>query len=249
MAYSVRGNDPSVLYGERLLVRRFLRSKFSPAMLSLAILSSGCGDTLGLFNPGFVNTFSGGVVPLTPGPGAAFVMVRCVNETTLPVEFIVTIERSVPVRDDDGIIQFDESGDVLTSPERETVRLITSGAGQAREQGTLFACGQTPVTMVGLGENLLPTDAAVFVGGQGTGGAAGFGVPAGNLNPLLLQIGNFNCGDTVIFRAFSTTLVAGGVGLQTLLLPGSEQPSVFQGPSTFQNFASFLDSQQREENP
>ncbi len=81
------------------------------------------------------------------------------------------------------------------------------------------------------------------------GGAAGFGVSAANLNPLQLFAGNFNCGDTIIFRAFRSTGLAGGVSLQSFLLPGSEQPSVFGGPSTFLNYAELLESQVREEEP
>ena len=208
---------------------------------------AGCGS--GVLNPAFVNTFVGGEVPLTPGPGAAFVFVRCVNDTDLPVEFIITIQRNVLVVDADGDFQVDEDENFVTRPERETVRLNTLPVGQSREIGTLFACGESPVTHVGLGEDLLPTDAAVFVGGQGVGGAAGFGVSAGDLNPLQLEIGNFNCGDTIIFRAFRAIGVAGGVALRSFLLPGSEQPSVFRGPSTFVSLAEFLEAQIREEEP
>lgn len=216
--------------------------------VGLGALTAGCGNS-GLLNPAFLNTLSGGVVPVTPGPNAAFVFVRSVNETDSSVEFIVTIQRDVLVVDEDGNFQVDEFGQFATTPERQTVRLITLPTGRARELGTLFPCGKSPVTLVGLGENLLPTDAAIFVGGQGATGAAGFGVPAGNLNPLQLTAGNFNCGDTIIFRAFQSTNVAGGVGLQTFLLPGSEQPSFFLGPNTFANLEEFLESQVRGEEP
>ena len=184
---------------------------------------------------------------MTPGPGAAFVLVRVVNETNQVVEFIVTIEREVLVVDEQGDFQQDDQGDFITRPERETVRLTTDATGLATELGVLFPCGESPVTAVGLGENLLPTDAAIFVGGEGAGGATGFGVSAGNLNPLLLDVGNFNCGDTVIFRAFVSSGVAGGVALQSFLLPGSEQPSIFNGPDTFVNLEQFLESQVRED--
>ncbi len=215
----------------------------------LAISTAGCGSATAIFNPAFINPFFGGVVPVTPGPGAAFVFVRTVNDIGQPVEFIVTIERDVLVVDDQGNFRIDQDGQFITRSERETVRLTTLSDGQARELGTLFPCGESPVTQVGLGENLLPGDAAVFVGGQGAGGAAGFGVPAGNLNPLLLQEGNFNCGDTIIFRAFQSRNVAGGVGLQSFVLPGSEQPSVFQGPDTFANYERFVEAQVREDEP
>jgi hypothetical protein len=72
-------------------------------------------------------------------------------------------------------------------------------------------------------------------------------VPAGDLNPLLLEVGNFNCGDTIIFRAFVSTGAVGGVALQSFLLPGSEQPSIFRGPNTFVNLEQFLESQVRED--
>lgn len=217
-------------------------------LIALGFLAVGC-DNVSLFNPAFVNTVIGGQVPVTPGPAAAFVFVRCVNETDQPVEFIVTVQRDVLVLDEQGDFQLDEQGQFITRPERETVRLTTLTNGQARELGVLFPCGESPLTHVGLGENLLPTDAAIFVGGQGAVGAAGFGVDAGDLNPLLLGAGNFNCGDTIIFRAFLSTRVAGGVGLQSFLLPGSEQPSIFGGPDTFVNYAQFLEAQVREEEP
>lgn len=217
--------------------------------LSFVSLAAGCGASTAIFNPAFVNTLAGGVVPVTPGPGAAFVLVRCRNETDQVVEFIVTIERDVLVRDDQGDFQIDENNQFVTRPERQTVRLTTTPITDAREVGTLFPCGESPVTVVGLGENLLPTDAAVFVGGQGTGGAAGFGVPAGNLNPLVLEVGNFNCGDTIIYQAFRSNSVAGGVALQSLLLPGSEQPSVFVGPDTFVTVQTLLDASAAGDNP
>ena len=215
--------------------------------LALLILAAACGSDVRVFNPAFINTLSGGEVPVTPGPGAAFVLVRVVNETNQVVEFIVTIEREVLVVDEQGDFQQDDQGDFITRPERETVRLTTDATGLATELGVLFPCGESPVTAVGLGENLLPTDAAIFVGGEGAGGATGFGVSAGNLNPLLLDVGNFNCGDTVIFRAFVSSGVAGGVALQSFLLPGSEQPSIFNGPDTFVNLEQFLESQVRED--
>ena len=218
-------------------------------LLSVVSLASGCGAGIAVFNPAFVNTVAGGVVPVTPGPGAAFVLVRCLNETTQVIEFIVTVETEELVTDDEGNFQLDENDQFNTRPERQTVRLTATPNTNARDVGTLFACGESPVTVVGLGENLLPTDAAVFVGGQGTGGAAGFGVPAGNLNPLVLEVGNFNCGDTIIYQAFNSNSVAGGVALQSFLLPGSEQPSVFAGPDTFVTVQTLLDASAADENP
>ncbi len=200
-------------------------------------------------NPAFVNTFTGGVVPVTPGPGAAFVLVRCVNDASQTVEFIVTIEREVAVRDENGNVQVDENGDAITRPLRQTVQLDTQAVGTSRELGTLFECGESPVTKVGLGENLEPTDIAAFVGGQGAGGAPGFGVPAEGLNPLQLDVGNFNCGDTIIYRAFLSNAVAGGVALESLLLPGSEQFTEFSGPNTFVNYQTLVQTLLPEEDP
>lgn len=217
-------------------------------VIGLGVSATGCGN-LGLLNPAFVNTLTGGIVPVTPGPGAAFVFVRCVNETGQPVEFIVTVEREVLVVDEFGNYELDDDGQFITRPERETVRLTTLAEGNAGELGVLFSCRESPVTLVGLGENLLPTDAAIFVGGGGVIGAEGFGVPAGNLYPLQLAVGNFNCGDTIIFRAFRMTGMAGGVALQSFLLPGSEQPSIFQGPNTFVNLEQYLESQVRSIEP
>jgi len=215
--------------------------------LGVLTLVAACGSAQ-LFNPGFVNTLSGGVVPMTPGPGANFVLVRALNSTNQPLEFIVTIQREVPVLDADGNAQRDQDGNVITTTKRENVRLNIAGTGNATELGVLFPCDVSPVTKVGLGENLLPTDAAVFVGGGGAGGAAGFGVPAGDLNPLDLYSpkGNFNCGDTIAFRAFVQTGTAGGIGLQSFLLPGFTQPSIFSGPNTFVNYQQFLQTQVQE---
>ena len=99
-----------------------------------------------------------------------------------------------------------------------------------------------------MGENLLQGDTAVFVDSEGIGGAAGFGVVAGDLNPLQLP-DNFNCGDTVIFRAFESSAVAGGVALQAYRLRSLNQPSIFSGPDTFVNLERFLESQVREDEP
>lgn len=222
-------------------------SFFNPAFINAISGGEAPGTTgsggVSFFNPALINTLSGGQVPVTPGPEAAFVLVRVINVTNQVVEFIVTIERDVLVVDDAGNYQQDDQGNFITRPERETVRLITNATGQGTELGVLFPCGVSPVTMVGLGEGLLPTDAAIFVGGGGTGGVSGFGVAAGNLNPLQLAVGDFNCGDTVIFQAFVQSGVPGGVALQVFLLPGSEQPSIFRGPDTFVNLANFLESQ------
>lgn len=212
-------------------------------------MAGGCGGNVSFFNPAFINTLTGEYFPLTPGPSAAFVLVRAVNETEEVIEFIVTIDRDVSDTDDLGNPLIDSSGNFLTHSERETVRLTTFPEGRTHEVGVLFPCRESRLTRVGLGENLLPTDAAVFVGGQGPLGAPGFGVPAADLNPLSLEAGNFMCGDTIIFRAFPSTGVTGGVKVQSFLLPYTEQPSVFRGPDTFQNMEEFLETQVREDEP
>lgn len=217
--------------------------------LCLVAAIVGCGGTFGLFNPAFINTISGGVVPVTPGPTAAFVLVRGLNETNQNVDFIVTIEREELEIGDDGRFQVDESGNFVTRPERETVQLTTFPQGLANDLGVLFPCNESPITFVGLGENLLPTDPVIFVGGQGPGGVAGFGVTAPNLNPLSLAAGNFNCGDTIVFRAFTNPGVAGGIGVQAFLQEGSLQPSIFSGPNTFSNLQDFLNSQNNQSDP
>ncbi|MGB2986354.1 MAG: hypothetical protein WBE26_10770 [Phycisphaerae bacterium] len=221
-------------------------------LLSLGLPATGCGLSAGIFNPAFINTLVGGQVPVTPGPGAAFILVRCINETGEAARFILTIQRDELTLNDDGTYRIDpDTGEFITVSVRERYEPQTTADGLGREIGMLFPCGESPVTHIGLGKNLLPTDTAVFVGGEGVGGAAGFGVAAGNLYPLQFDEagGNFNCGDTVIFRAFRSSGVAGGVGLQSFLLPGSQQPSIFTGPSTFVNLEELIESQIREEEP
>jgi hypothetical protein len=218
--------------------------------LASALLAGGCSDAATLFSPAFVNTVSGGYVPVTPGPNAPFILVRVVNETGQNAEFVVTVEKRIIEVDEDGNFLFDENNEPVTRIVRETHRVATSPTAPANDLGLLFSCARFPITRIGLGENLLDTDTAVSVGGGGAGGAAGVSVEVGDLNPLVLEgVGNFNCGDTVIFRAFQSVGVPGGVGLQSFLLPGSEQPTNFSGPSTFENLAGFLESQLQEELP
>jgi len=215
----------------------------------LAAFSNGCGNTGSLFNPAFINTFQGGVFPLTPGPPVAFILVRVLNDTGQTAEFTVTIEQLIIETDEDGNFLYDDAGNPITRAVLRTKQLFTSPNAPANDLGVLFDCSVFPVTRIGLGENLLPTDAGVFIGGEGPAGSPGFGISAGQLNPLSLEAGNFNCGDTVIFQAFQSTGVPGGVSLQSYILPHSEQPSEFQGPSTFENYEALLESQVREEEP
>lgn len=211
----------------------------------LAGMLVGCGA--GVFNPAFVNTVTGGAFPLTPGPRGDFVFARALNETGQNAEFIITIEREEVERDDFGNPLVDDLGAIITRPVRETVRLNTLANAPANELGVLFPCETSAVNIIGLGADLLPDDIAVFLGGQGAGGAAGFGIPAGGLSPLSRAAGNFSCGDTIIFRAIQARGLTGGVKLESFLLPGSAQPSVFTGPNTFVNYQQFLASQVRED--
>ncbi|MCO6437108.1 MAG: hypothetical protein J5J06_08470 [Phycisphaerae bacterium] len=217
--------------------------KWASAAFVTCIVVVGCG---GIFNPAFINTTLGGAFPVTPGPEAAFVFVRCVNETGQNAEFIVTIERAVIERDAEGNPLVDDSGNAITRPVRETKRLNAGANAPGNEIGVLFSCRESPVNVVGLGENLLPTDTAVFVGGGTATGTPGTGVPAEGVNPLVRTAGNFGCGDTIIFRIIRRPGVTGNAIIQSFLLPGFEQPSVFTGPNTFVNLQDYLESQTRE---
>ena len=218
---------------------------FRSAAVAAGFLFLGCGNPVAFFNPSFVNLTSGGVFPLTPGPRADFVLVRVVNATLTNAEFIVTIEREVFQRDEFGNVILDGFGNPLTVAVRETKRLNTLVAAPSNEMGVLFPCSESPVNLIGLGEDLLPDDAAVFLGGGGTGFAAGSGVAVGDFQALsrLVDPPNFVCGDTVIFRAIVSTSNVGTVRLESFLLPGFEQPDQFVGPNTFVNYQGFLESQ------
>lgn len=225
---------------------------WGPGLLALAM--AACTATTGLFNPSFVNTVEGDVFPRTPGPNADFVLVRVVNETPDVIRFFVTSEKRQLVRDAEGNIERDAANNPITEDVLQKTELTTYPDGKGKDIGVLFDCSVAAVLRVGLGENLLPSDAAVFVTapadfnfGDPLGAQQGFGVLAEGLNPLQLFAGNFNCGDTVIFRAISTTSLAGGVKVEAFVLPGSEQPSQFDGPNTFANYEAFLESQIRED--
>jgi hypothetical protein len=222
----------------------------------LAVPLGGCSDEVRFFNASFLNTLQGGVFPVTPGPGADFVLTRGANFTDQVVSFFVTIERRRVVRDENGLPQVDEEGNPVTEDILETVQLTTVPGGTGSDVGYLWPCapGSGAVIRVGLGENLLPDDPALFVIDPDTydpeaplGAQVGSGLPATGLNPLRLDAGNFNCGDTIIFRAFVSTGVAGGVAVDALLQPGSEQPEEFSGIDTFANYQRWLESQISEE--
>ncbi len=225
--------------------RKFTQSMLIASAIGGLLLAVAC-DSGTLFNPAFVTTTSGGYVPLTPGPRADFVLVRCVNDTGQNARFVVAIERESVRLDDDGEPVIDD-GVIVTEPTIESVRIQTRAASPANELSTLFPCSTSAINRVGLGENLLSSDTAVFVGGGDVGQPGGVGISAETLSPLSRVPdegpSNFNCGDTVIFRAIADTRVAGGVRLESFLLPGAEQPSIFTGPNTFVNYQEFLESQ------
>jgi hypothetical protein len=222
----------------------------------LSVLLGGCSDEVRFFNASFVNTLQGGVFPVTPGPGADFVLTRGANFTDQVVTFLVAIERRRVVRDENGRPQIDDEGNPVTEDILESVELTTVPGGTSSDVGYLWPCapGAGAVFRVGLGENLLPDDPALFViepadynAEDPLGAQVGSGLPATGLNPLRLDAGNFNCGDTIIFRAFVSTGVAGGVAVDALLQPGSEQPDEFSGINTFVNYQRWLESQISEE--
>ena len=232
---------------------KVMSNRVVQGLLGLAVLLIGCGGTVSFLNPTFLNSIQGGVFPVTPGPNAGFVLVRVRNETQEVAEFVVTIERTVKVLDDDGNAQRDENGDLVTRDEMETVRLRTFPENLANDAGVLFDCRDSPVIRLGLGENLLAGEPAAFIYedyNRETGvSGGGYGVSAEGLNPLAVP--NFVCGDTVIYRMFESTGTgtSGNVKFQALLQPGSEQPFEFTGPSTFLNYEQFLQTQVREDEP
>lgn len=228
-------------------VTRVFRFGASAAgVLCLGLLSCGNPNAL-FFNDSFINYVSGGVVPITPGPNAAFVFVRVVNSTTEAVQFVVTAEITQASRDDEGNLQYDASGALITERVLKTVRLNTFPAANANEFGYVYSCADVAVERVGLGEHLQSTDQGLFVGFD-VAGQPGFGVPGG-INPLVRSDGNFECGDTIIFRAIESTGLPGGVKVQSFVLKGTSQPSSFIGPSTFATLEAVMESQRRENNP
>jgi len=238
----------TVLPERRFDVKKNLLLLVGGPILLVSLWQMGCGSgTVSILNHAFVNTISGGVFPLTPGPRAAFVLVRCLNQTNQNAEFQVTIEREILETDNDGNFRFEADGTPLTKTELERFRILTAAIAPANDVGVLLDCSVSPVKRVGLGEDLLRTDAAVRVGPGN-----GVGVRVDDLNPLSLDAGNFNCGDTIIFQAFENTGVAGGVSIHSFVLSGVGGPERFSGPNTFANFAAIREVEQRraeEEEP
>ena len=190
--------------------------------IGLAVLPLlACSPQAPLFNPSFVNTISGGIVPIAPGARSGFVMVEVVNATPFDIEFRVSVER-----------------EGATGIEIETVELETFA--NAPRLAVLFDC---PVLRVGLGEDLNQpsTESGLFIGGTG-----GFGVPS-NVNPLDVSAGNFQCGDAIIFLASSSGNNVGGVIVSTAVIQGADQSVTYSGPDTFVVLRDFLEQQVEEQ--
>ena len=197
--------------------------------LMAAAWTGGCSSTL-LLNPAFVNSTTGEVFPLTPGDRSGFVLVRVNNTTQNPIEFVVTAERLVPAPDDP----------TVTNQVTQSFRLLTQPTAQANDLGVLLDC---PVARVGLGENIdrPGTEPGLFVGATAVG-AGGFGVPP-NINPLSADIGNFDCGDTIVYQASEAGGAVGGVIVASFVLNAESQPAVPTGIDTFMNARSLLEEQ------
>jgi hypothetical protein len=218
---------------------------FPATVATLMLLVIGCSGEA-WFSPSFLNLLGGSVVPLTPGAATDFVLVRCVNRTANPIEFIVTLEREVVSDADVG--ESDAGGEQADAPaqlEAKTFELQTFPGGAANEIGILLDC---PVTRVGLGEDLnFPTEEpGLFIGTTEDQLIQGYGVP-GNVYPLDARVGNFACGDTLIFEVATALGVPGNVRVTTYVLAAADQPDTFSGPDTFGNARVFLEREFRQE--
>jgi hypothetical protein len=211
-----------------IVCRRYILIALTAAILPAA----ACNESVFLFNPAFLNTAGAGVYPLTPGQ-ARFNLIRLVNRTRVPVQFVLTIETEELVGDPD------EPGGQIAEVNTETVYLDTFPEGLNNEVGFLVEC---PIERVGLGENLdLPSsEPGVFIGTLGGDLIQGFGVPA-NVFPLDASAGNFECGDTVIFEAIEATGDVGNVLVQSFVLSDDTQPQEGFLQDTFVNARILLE--------
>ncbi len=184
---------------------------------TLLVMGSCGADAALLLNPSFVNQLEGGVLfPLAPRPESQLIFIRGNNATTEPITFLVTVERSVTVTDGAG-------GGTIT--QADTTEIFTEPGNNSNEAGVLFPCdGDNQISRIGLGRNLNQptTDAGLFVGGFDDV-VPGFGVP-GNINPLSFLDGDFECGDTLIFRAIQSVNQPGGFRVQAFIIPWENQP-------------------------
>lgn len=220
---------------------RIVRRSFRLQSLCVALVFGAVSCGAGVLNPAFVNTVGGGgAFPITPGPGADFVLVRVLNETSQVATFFVTVWSDV--------LEVDDSGEVVVKTKKQNLRVDTGSVAPANDTGVLFKCSESAVNVVGLGGvDLLNADGAVCVGGQGAGGALGNCILTQEVPPLRRELGHFACGDTIVFRAFASFGAAGGVKVESWVWSGSQQPSIFSGRSTFENYQIFIESQVRED--
>jgi hypothetical protein len=212
---------------------KMCRPSIAAGMMMAVVGAGGCGtrfleDPTLYLNPSFVNYSVGGVVPLAPGSASGFVLVRTVNNTALPIEFVVTVESL-------GMVTTNGVADVVT----QSYRLQTFAGGLVNDISLLVNC---PVLRVGLGEDLdFPFDVpGLFVGTVNQQVITGFGVP-GNVNPLDSSAGNFSCGDTLIFEANPRAGAVGNLVVNSYVLSAAGQPATFSGPDTFNNARSLLE--------
>ncbi len=204
-------------------------------MVVLAWVGAGLlGCNASLFNPSFVNQQTGDVYPLAPGARSSFILIRANNTTSRAIEFVITAERQAP----------DPNNPDATVTELETRRVFTRPVSGANDVGVLMDC---PVARIGLGEVLdqPQTEPGLFVGAQAVG-AGGFGVPP-NVNPLDASVGNFECGDTIVFRAAQSASVAGGVTVGAFVLDADTQPVVIRGLDTFLNARTLIEEKGTDE--
>ncbi len=198
--------------------------------VSLVAGAGGCFDPL-IFNPAFVNQFEGGLFPFVPGRKNDLLLIRTVNTTNVTMRFLVTIERT-------RILSSGPDGGAIN--ESETTELFTIPGSKSNESGTLFDCSaENPISRIGLGENINrpDTEPGIFVGGVGDI-EQGFGVPP-NINPLSRDAGDFKCGDTVVFEAFTSANAPGGFKVRAFVLDADTQP-INTTRDTFTAAAEFL---------
>jgi len=210
-----------------------IRIAIATCMMCVATLlvgAGGCFDPL-ILNPAFVNQFQGGLFPFVPGRSNDLLLVRTVNTTNVTMRFLVTIERS-------RILSSGPNGGAIN--ESETTELFTTPGSKSNESGALFDCSaENPIARIGLGQNINrpDTEPGIFVGGVGDI-EQGFGVPP-NINPLSRDAGDFKCGDTVIFEAFTSANAPGGFKIRAFVLDADTQP-VNTARDTFTVAAGFL---------
>ncbi len=218
---------------------RTVRRRSLALTLAALLAAGGCFELSPfLFNPSFVNRVEGGLFPFVPGPENELLFVRVVNSSNETLRFLVTIERSRTISDSTG------EGRVTDS---QTIELSTAPGQLSNEAGVLFDCSPAnPITRVGLGENLNrpTTDPGLLVGGLGDI-TQGFGVPP-NINPLSRDNGDFQCGDTLIYEAFTSANAPGGFRVQAFVLPFESQPTQ-TARDTFTVAADFLRGRPIEE--